>query len=121
MVLSPVFRTASNILIDFCAIISYNVYTVTISGVIIQMIKQEWLVTIDEQKINVEYSCSPLTGRTVLSVDGDSFTVKGKPFAIGLVRREPLILGGSQAMLDVKNGGRAELICRDGEVEEIIR
>ncbi len=82
------------------------------------MIKQKWTVTIDEQKINVEYSCSPFSGKTVLSVDGDSFTVKGKPFGIGLVRREMIMLGSSQAILDVKRGGRAELICRDGDVKE---
>ena len=83
------------------------------------MIKQKWAVTIDGEKHEVAYSCSPISGKTVLTVDGFSFTVKGKPFGIGLVRREPIIVGGAQAMLDVKKGGKAALICRDGDVEEV--
>ncbi len=84
------------------------------------MIKQKWSVIIDEQNISVEYSCSPVLGKTVLCVDGERFAVKGKPFGIGLVRREMIMLGGTQAILDVKKGGRATLICRDGEVTENI-
>ena len=83
------------------------------------MIKQKWLVTVEGEKHDVEYACSPLTGKTVLAVDGASFTVKGKPFGIGLVRREPILVGGVQAILDVKKGGKAALICREGAVEEI--
>ena len=83
------------------------------------MIKQKWAVTIDGEKHSVEYACTPFTGKTVLTVDGASFTVKGKLFGIGLVRREPILVGGVQAMLDVKKGGKAALICREGEVEEI--
>ena len=83
------------------------------------MIKQKWSVTIEGEKHDVEYACSPFTGKTVLVVDGASFTVHGKPFGIGLVRREPILVGGVQAMLDVKKGGKAALICREGEVEEI--
>ena len=64
------------------------------------------------------YSCSPLVGMTILTVDGSAFAVKGKPFGIGLVRREPILVGGVQAMLDVKKGGRATLVCREGEVKE---
>ena len=60
-----------------------------------------------------------MTGKTVLTVDGSSFTVKGKPFGIGLVRREPILVGGTQAILDVKKGGKAKLVCREGEVEEM--
>lgn len=82
------------------------------------MAKQSWTVTVDGEKHTVEYVCSPLTGKTVLTVDGDSFTVKGKPFGIGIERREPILVGGVQAILDVKKGGRATLICREGEVEE---
>ncbi len=81
------------------------------------MVNQKWTVDIDGREIKVEYSCSPLTGKTVLSVDGESFTVKGKPFGIGLVRREMIMLGGVQAILDVGKGGHATLICREGEVK----
>ena len=83
------------------------------------MIKQNWNVTVDGEKHTVAYACSPLTGKTILTVDGASFTVKGKPFGIGLVRREPILVGSVQAMLDVKKGGRAALVCREGDVEEI--
>lgn len=83
------------------------------------MIRQSWLILIDEREIRVEYSFSALSGKTVLSVDGDSFTVKGKPFGIGCARREVIMLGGEQAILDVKKGGKAQLICREGEVREI--
>jgi hypothetical protein len=83
------------------------------------MIKQNWTVTVDGEKHTVGYACSPFTGRTSLTVDGASFTVKGKPFGIGLERREPILVGGVQAMLDVKKSGRAALVCRDGDVEEI--
>ena len=82
------------------------------------MAKQSWTVTVDGEKHTVAYSCSTITGKTVLTVDGDSFTVKGKPFGIGIERREPILVGGVQAILDVKKGGKATLICREGEVEE---
>ena len=83
------------------------------------MAKQNWTVTVDGEKHTVAYACSPLTGKTVLTVDGASFTVKGKPFGIGIERREPILVGGVQAILDVKKGGKANLICREGEVEEV--
>jgi hypothetical protein len=81
------------------------------------MIKQTWNIEIDGEKHTVEYNCSVITGKTVLTVDGDSFTVKGKPFGIGIARREPIIVGDVQAMLDVKKNGSATLFCREGDVE----
>ena len=83
------------------------------------MIKQNWTVKIDEQEIDVGYSYSALSGKTTLCVGGESFTVKGKPFGIGCARSEMIMVGGEQAILDVKKGGRATLICREGEVTEI--
>ncbi len=83
------------------------------------MIKQKWSVTVDGEKHTVGYACSPFTGKTVLTVDGTSFTAKGKPFGIGLVRREPILVGGVQAILDVKKGGKASLICREGDVDTL--
>ena len=82
------------------------------------MIKQKWIVTVEGEEHTVLYSCSPLVGKTTLTVDGSAFAVKGKPFGIGLVRREPILVGGVQAMLDVKKGGKATLVCREGEVKE---
>ena len=82
------------------------------------MIKQKWTVNIEDKSYSVEYGCSRLTGKTVLVVDGDRFTVKGKPFGIGIERREMIIVGGTQAILDVKKNGHANLICREGEVSE---
>ena len=83
------------------------------------MIKQKWTVNIEDKTYSVEYGCSRLTGKTVLIVDGDKFTVKGKPFGIGIERREMIIVGGMQAILDVKKNGRASLICREADVNEI--
>lgn len=82
------------------------------------MIKQKWAVDIDGKAVSVEYACSRLTGKTVLTVDGDSFTVRGKPFGIGLERRETILVGSSQAILEIEKNGSAKLVCRDGEVTE---
>lgn len=83
------------------------------------MIKQKWVVVIENEEIELGYACSRLSGKTVLTVGGESFTVKGKPFGIGLCRREMIMLGGEQAILDVAKNGRAVLICREGEVNEL--
>lgn len=83
------------------------------------MVKQKWAVTVDGKRTEVEYVCSPFSGKTTLTLDGDSFTVKGKPFGIGLARSEQIIVGGEQAVLTVDKRGCAKLICREGDVEEI--
>ena len=82
------------------------------------MKKQKWIVTIEEKEVVVEYKYSSLTGKTVLIVDGDAFVVKGKPFGIGAARRESILVGGEQAILDVKSNGRADLIVREGEAKK---
>ena len=83
------------------------------------MIKQKWIVKFEDCELEVAYSCSRLSGKTVLSVGEDSFTVKGKLFGIGLCRREMILVGSEQAILDVAKNGRATLICREGEVREL--
>ena len=83
------------------------------------MVKQKWLVVTEKCEVTVEYSYSALSGKTTLCVDGESFSVKGKPFGIGCERRETVIIGGEQAILDIKKGGKAALICREGEVKEL--
>ena len=83
------------------------------------MIKQKFKVTYEDERAEVEYRYSRFTGKTELTVDGVAFAVKGKPFGIGVCRREPIMVCGAQAMLDVKKDGRASLILRGGEVEEI--
>ena len=83
------------------------------------MINQKWQVTVEEESCIVEYRCTPLTGKTELCVDGVSFAVRGKPFGIGLVRREMIMVCGVQGILDVQKGGRANLIVRDGTVTEM--
>ena len=83
------------------------------------MINQKFKVTYEGETAEVSYKYSRLTGKTELCVDGVSFTVKGKPFGIGVCRREPIMVCGAQAMLDVDKSGRTKLILRDGEVEEI--
>lgn len=80
------------------------------------MIKQKWTVIIDGAEHTVEYSCSPFTGKTVLKVDEDSYTVKGKPFGIGIARNEMILIGDTQGILSVKKGGKATLTVREGEV-----
>ncbi len=84
------------------------------------MITQKWNVTVEEELHTVEYICKPFSGKTVLTVDGTAFTVKGKPFGLGLVRREMIMVGGVQGILDVKKGGKADLLVREGEVEKIL-
>ncbi len=84
------------------------------------MIYQKWTVTVDETAHDVEYICKPMLGKTELCVDGVSFTVQGKPLGIGLVRREMVMVGGVQGILDVKKGGKADLIVREAEVKKII-
>ena len=83
------------------------------------MIKQKWIVTTDSGEHTVEYGCAAFWGKTVVVVDGDKFTVRGKMFGIGIERRETVLVGGAQAILDVSRGGKAKLICREGEVKEI--
>lgn len=83
------------------------------------MIKQKWEVSVEEETCIVEYKCTPLTGKTELCVDGVSFAVRGKPFGIGLVRREMIMVCGVQGILDVQKGGRANLIVKDGTVTEL--
>lgn len=83
------------------------------------MVKQNFRVTLDGEVVEIGYKYSILSGKTELVVDGASFVVKGKPFGIGVERREPIMIGGTQAILDVKRGGRAQIVVRDGEVEEI--
>ena len=83
------------------------------------MIKQKFKVTYESENCEVEYKYSRLTGKTELIVDGFSFTVKGKPLCIGVCRREPIMICGAQAMLDVAKNGKAKIVLRDGEVEEV--
>ena len=82
------------------------------------MIKQKWTVKLDERVVEVDYSYSRFSGKTVLCVDGESFTVKGKPFGIGCARNEMIMVGGEQAILNVAKNGKAQLSCREGEVRE---
>ncbi len=83
------------------------------------MIKQKWKVTLDTGEHTVEYTCSPLTGKTVLTVDSESFTVKGRPFGIGLERCEMVLVGDSRGMLSINKKGRAALTVNDGEVAQL--
>jgi len=82
---------------------------------------QKWKVVFDEDTHEVIYRFSRISGKTVLVVDGDSFTVKGKPFGIGAKRKEPVIIGQSQAILDIGKGGRAVLVVRDATKVEVIK
>ena len=83
------------------------------------MVNQKWIVKTEKCECKVEYSCSRFTGKTTLTVDGESFTVKGKLFGIGLARNEMIIVGGEQAILAVQKNGKAFLSCREGTVTEL--
>lgn len=100
------------------------------------MIKQKWRVVlvaeqcseqglelqsaVDTTEHSVEYRYSRLSGKTTLNVDGDEFTVRGKPFGIGAARREAIIVGGSQATLSIDKRGRATLTSVDAsEIEQL--
>jgi len=83
------------------------------------MVNKKWKVTIEDETHIVEYKCVPLLGKIQLTVDGESFTVQGKPFGIGLERREMVLVGSTQGVLSIKRGGSAELTVRDGEAQEI--
>lgn len=77
------------------------------------MIKQSFLVTKEEGQHTVGYQYSKLTGKTKLTVDKDEFVVGGKILGIGVCRREMIIIGGSQAVLDIDKKGRAKIVCRE--------
>ena len=77
--------------------------------------EQKWEVIIDGERHLVEYKFSKFFGKTTLVVDGDRFTVRGKLFGIGCARREMILVGPEQAILNVMRGGRAELIVKDAD------
>ncbi len=97
------------------------------------MVKQTWKVTIEntsdeiesenaemaiEEHI-VEYACYRLSGKTVLTVDGEDFAVRGKPFGIGMKRQELVLVGSSRGVLDIEASGKATLTVDDGKVEAV--
>ena len=77
------------------------------------MIKQKWIVQLENDTHKVEYRYSKLTGKTTLVLDGEEFTVKGKVLGIGVRRSEPIIVGSVQGVLNVARSGRAKLIVRE--------
>ncbi len=84
------------------------------------MIRQKWKAIFEDGSYEVEYRYSPLSGKTELTVDGDKFVVRGKPFGIGTERREPMIIGTNQAVLSVSKNGRATLSAIESiEISEI--
>ena len=83
------------------------------------MVKQNFKATVDEREIMISYKYNCLSGKTELIVDGDKFVVRGKLFGIGICRRENIMVGGAVAVIDINKRGRAKIILRDGNVEEI--
>lgn len=79
------------------------------------MIRQSFKVEKDGEEYRIRYEYSKLSGKTKLTVNEDEFVVGGKPFCIGVCRRESVLIGTSQAILDVDKRGRARLICRDAD------
>ncbi len=84
------------------------------------MIKQFFLVEIDENTYKVEYSYSKLLGKTVFAVNDDEFTTRGHAMGIGVERSEIIMIGMTQGVLSIDKKGRARLICRDADsVKEV--
>ncbi len=83
------------------------------------MVKQNFKATVDEREIMISYKYNCLSGKTELIVDGDKFVVRGKLFGIGVCRRENIMVGGAVAVIDINKRGKAKIILRDGNVEEI--
>ena len=84
------------------------------------MIKQYFLVEIDEKKYRVAYSYAKLIGKTTFAVDDEEFSVRGHAFGIGVQRSEMIMIGMTQGALSIDKNGRARLICRDADsVKEI--
>ena len=84
------------------------------------MIVQKWRVELDGEAHEIEYKFSKLSGKTILTVDGDSFCVKGKPFGIGAQRNEFIIVGMTQGMLRIDKKGKAQLVLKDAtKIENI--
>ena len=84
------------------------------------MVKQYFLVEIDENKYRVAYSYSKFLGKTTFAVDDDEFSVRGHAFGIGVKRSEMIMIGMTQGALSIDKKGRARLICRDADsVKEI--
>lgn len=79
------------------------------------MIKQYFLVEIDENTYKIEYSYNKFLGKTTFSVDDDEFSTRGHAFGIGVARSEMIIIGMTQGALSIDKKGRARLICRDAD------
>lgn len=79
------------------------------------MIKQFFLVEIDDNTYRIEYSFNKLLGKTTFAVDDDEFSTRGHAFGIGVQRNEMIMIGMTQGALAIDKKGRARLICRDAD------
>ncbi len=79
------------------------------------MIKQYFLVEIDENTYRIEYSYSKLLGKTTFAVNDDEFSTRGHALGIGVARSEMIMIGMTQGALSIDKKGRARLICRDAD------
>lgn len=82
------------------------------------MIKQHWNVTEEEQVHEIAYACRPLIGQIVITIDGESFTLKSKFLCFGLARREAFRVGDTQALLVVAKNGKAQVLIKGKPIEE---
>ena len=84
------------------------------------MIKQFFLVDIEDKEYRIEYSYNKLLGKTVFAVDDDEFVARGHAFGAGVERSEIIMIGMTQGVLSIDKKGKARLICRDAdEVKEV--
>lgn len=79
---------------------------------------QYWTIATEDGAHEVSYVCSFWSGKTVFTIDGETFTQKFKPFHIGIARREIFRLGDEQCVLAVAGDGRAEVLWKGKCVPE---
>ena len=81
-------------------------------------IRQYWTVKTDDGMHDLSYTYSRWTGKSVLTIDGESFVQNLRSFRIAVARREVFRLGDEQCVLEVSGNGRAAVICRGKTVPE---
>ncbi len=83
-----------------------------------------WHIQTEDTAHTVSYALNRLTGRMIITVNGDSYTLSAGLFSVKAARREPFRLVGAdgeaeQAVLIVDKKGRASLLFRAKTVEPL--
>jgi hypothetical protein len=80
-----------------------------------------WRIPVDAPTHTVTYSLNKFTGKMIITLDGDEFTLPAGFLSLKAARREPFRIldeegEAEQAILVVDRKGRASLIFRAKEV-----